>query len=432
MDRYLIDLVRRHGRGTPNSIVSVCSAHPFVLEAALENAKESSDYALLESTCNQVNQYGGYSGMRPSEFYRLAHEVAARVGFSKERLILGGDHLGPYPWRHENSSNAMDLARTMVREYVRAGFRKLHIDASMALGDDRSESGRRLDPGLAAERCAELCATAEDARCDGKNDAPLYVIGTEVPVPGGTSEDTGPPEVTQVSDLDDMITSSRSAFQRRGLGSAWERVIAVVVQPGVEFGGERIFGYERERTRALCAALSRYPELAFEGHSTDYQQANHLNQMASDGFAILKVGPALTNAFREAVFLLSHIETEIFANDHATEMARLPEALERAMLARPGHWRPYYHGDDHAIRFARAYSFSDRSRYYWSEETVQQALRRLFSNLRTKAIPLPLISQYFPAQYWRLRQGVALSDPETLVRDKIKDVLRTYPGRQWM
>ncbi len=98
-----------------------------------------------------------------------------------ERLILGGDHLGPNPWRALPAAEAMQRAETMVAEYARAGFGKIHLDASMACGGDPE----RLSDEVVAERAARLCRAAESA-C-GAGVAPVYVIGTEVPVPGGAT-----------------------------------------------------------------------------------------------------------------------------------------------------------------------------------------------------------------------------------------------------
>ena len=50
--------------------------------------------------------------------------------------MLGGDHLGPYVWRAEPADEAMAKARDLVRDYVAAGYTKIHLDASMRLGGD--------------------------------------------------------------------------------------------------------------------------------------------------------------------------------------------------------------------------------------------------------------------------------------------------------
>ena len=72
----MLDLVRRHKSGDPVGIYSVCSAHPMVLEAALRLARDTGGMALIEATSNQVNQDGGYTGMRPAGFRERVHALA--------------------------------------------------------------------------------------------------------------------------------------------------------------------------------------------------------------------------------------------------------------------------------------------------------------------------------------------------------------------
>ncbi len=63
---------------------------------------------------------------------------------------------------------------------------------------------------------------------------------------------------------------------------------------------------------ALCAVLDDEPDLAFEAHSTDYQGRQPLRELVEDGFAILKVGPELTFALREALYGLDLIAGDLF------------------------------------------------------------------------------------------------------------------------
>ena len=85
--RVLAQLTGRTIRG----IASICSAHPLVIEAALRRCKAEDAPVLIEATCNQVNQEGCYTGMTPADFRRFVEEIAARVRFPLERVILGGD-----------------------------------------------------------------------------------------------------------------------------------------------------------------------------------------------------------------------------------------------------------------------------------------------------------------------------------------------------
>src|SRR5690242_801678 len=96
---WLRDIVRRNRNSEAVGVFSVCSAHESVLESAMRQALSSESRLLIESTSNQVNQFGGYTGMHPQDFREYVHSIAQRVGLQADRVLLGGDHLGPYPWR---------------------------------------------------------------------------------------------------------------------------------------------------------------------------------------------------------------------------------------------------------------------------------------------------------------------------------------------
>ena len=96
------------------------------------------------------------------------------------------------------------------------------------------------------------------------------------------------------------------------------------------------------------------------------------------------------------------------------------------MAADPGEWEGHYHGDDKQIQFSCKYSFSDRSRYYMGHELVVKSLDKMIYNLSATEIPLSIISQYMPEQYAKIREGSIKSDPASLIKDKIKNVLNYY------
>jgi len=416
----LREIIAQNRRGQGGGVFSVCSAHPWVLEAALAEARDGGWVALIESTSNQVNQYGGYTGQTPAEFAAGLRAMAERLGLPAERLLLGGDHLGPYPWRKEPAERAMEEACRLVEDCVRAGYTKIHLDASMPLG---GEPPGALDPEIAAERAARLCRAAERADAAGRL---LYVIGTEVPAPGGESSTSGPPPVTRPEDARATLELHRNAFRRQGLEAAFERVIGLVVQPGVDFGAAEIFDYDRERAAPLKRALPAWPELVYEAHSTDYQRPQALRQMVADHFAILKVGPWLTFAMREAVLALAAVEREWLGGRPGGRLSQVWEAVEEAMLRDPRHWQDYYRGGEAELRLARKYSYSDRVRYYWTDRAVQAELDLLVRNLHEQPPPLPLLSQFLPAEYEAVRGGAAPNEPLSLIESRIRRVLGIY------
>jgi D-tagatose-1,6-bisphosphate aldolase subunit GatZ/KbaZ len=427
MERFA-RVLKENRRGSAVGICSICSANRFVLEAGILQAQRDDNLVLIESTSNQVNQFGGYTGQTPAQFASFVREIAAAMNFPAERIVLGGDHLGPHPWRAEGPSSAMAKATALVRACVLAGYTKIHLDASMHLAGDVGDSSSPLPDEIVSSRAGDLCRVAEDAyeELPPGSPKPLYVIGTEVPIPGGELLDAQAPETTRTEDVARAVHLAEQAFEARGLQAAWERVIAVVVQPGVEFGDTAVFPYTTEKARELSQFAEKQWQGVYEAHSTDYQTAVALRQMVRDHFAILKVGPWLTFAFREAVFALAAVEQEWLGDRKGIAISRVRESLEEAMLANPQYWKGYYRGDAAALRFARKYSFSDRSRYYWLQPTVAAALQRLLANLNAHPAPVSLLSQYLPNQSSALRAGVVSNHPVELIHSKILEVLDQY------
>ena len=420
----LQDIIRRNRSSDAVGVYAVCSAHPDVIAAAAGEAEANESVLHVESTSSQVNQFGGYTGQDPEQFASFVRAVAAEAGLPENRILLGGDHLGPFPWRREPAAAAMEKAHALVRGCVLARYQKIHLDASMACADDPKTGP---DEGTVADRAAALCETAEKAfRELASNSPPLvYVVGTEVPAPGGESHAEEAIAVTATDHVRSTLEAFEQAFEKRGLRGAWERVIGLVVQPGVEFGENNVFDYDRQKTKALSSALPASPLLVYEAHSTDYQLPSSLKNMVEDHFAILKVGPELTFAFREAIFALSAIESELLRGK-AARLSRVRDALESAMLRNPVYWRDYYHGDENQLRLSRFYSYSDRCRYYWPDAQVKAQIDLLIGNLTQFSPPLTLVSQYLPVECDAIRAGRLQASPVKMVRHHIQLVLQKY------
>jgi len=411
----LDEIVAAQHRGQAQGIPSVCSAHPDVLREALRLARLFGMPALIESTCNQVNQFGGYTGHTPSTFAAWIRDLAAGSGVPPEGLILGGDHLGPSVWQDESSESAMHKAVELVRDYVLAGFTKIHLDCSMRLGDDPPAG---TEPAQVAERAAELAAAAESISQDNLR----FVIGSEVPLPGGAISEAGPASVTSADTVSNSLELHRQAFRRRGLQSAWERVVAVVVQPGVEFGDDFVLDYDPDQAQPLRRFIETQ-SMVYEAHSTDYQSSASLGQLVRDHFAVLKVGPALTFAYREAVFALAAIESVLLP---ASQRSDLPAILDQAMQQDPRYWKKYYLGSAAEQAFKRQYSRSDRIRYYWSRPDVQAALGRLMRNLQSQRIPLQLWLKHAKQAALALAERGAELAPRAIISEHIASRLRVY------
>ena len=421
MQAVLDQVVEGQKAGHGGGLTSVCSAHPLVLEAALIQARDDGGPALIEATSNQVDQFGGYTGQTPADFVTMVHDLADRTGLDRDRVLLGGDHLGPNRWSASAPDQAVAHAEDLVAAYVEAGFTKIHLDCSFVCAGDPSP----LTDDLVAERAARLMAVAErTADRTGRSGALRYVIGTEVPVPGGAAKDLHDLVPTSADAARTTLERHRQALDEHGLAAVWPRISALVVQPAVEFDHTRVVGYDPAATHDLQRVLDDEPRMVFEAHSTDYQTDAGLAALVRDHWAVLKVGPWLTFALREALFALAAIENELITEPE--QRSRLPEVTEQVMLTRTDYWEKYYTGDDDARRIARRYSFSDRIRYYWPDPGIVAAQEQLFANLERTGLPLPLLSQFLPNQYDRVRRGTLDPTPRACAVDRVRDVLRRY------
>lgn len=420
--KAILEIARRHRDGSPVGIPSVCSAHPAVVSAALEFAREHGLPTLIESTSNQVNQFGGYTGMRPADFRQWVLGKAAEAGVPATQVMLGGDHLGPNCWQGEPAASAMAKAQVLIEEYVAAGFRKIHLDCSMACADDPPV----LSDAVVAARAALLCSVAEATWQRVGGEPPVYVVGTEVPVPGGAKEEIAELQATDPAALDVTLETHQRAFEKLGLQSAWLRVVGVVVQPGVEFDHQDVVDFEPDRAASLSEAIARHPRLIYEAHSTDYQTPGALRSLVQAHFAILKVGPGLTFALRETLWALAAIEDELVPSP--VDRSNLRQVLIDEMLAQPGDWKKYFEaGDD--LRARLQFSLSDRSRYYWNRPAVDAACEKLLTGLAQRCpsgVPLSLLSQYLPRQYDAVRAGTLANEVPALLGAGVKHVLRQY------
>jgi len=412
-------LIREHHEGRAIGIPSVCCSSPQVLLAAMEAALAHGAPLLVEATSNQVDQFGGYTGMKPADFVAYVHDLATKIGFPLERLILGGDHLGPNTWQNLPPDEARDKARVLIADYVSAGFHKIHLDCSMSCAGDP----KPLPDAVVAARSADLALVAERAAAQAGLAPPVYIVGTEVPIPGGEASLGGGVQVTSPQAAAATLEAHRKAFMALGLNSAWERVIALVVQPGVDFDHSSVQQYAPEKAAELSSFIAGHPGLVFEAHSTDYQTEHALHRLVRDHFAILKVGPAATYALREACFALAAIEDQLLP---AERRSGLVEVLDQCMQIAPHHWQKHYAGSPAELRMLRRYALSDRSRYYWGDPAVQQALETLYANLEETGIPLPLLSQYLPEQVEPVQLGQLAPRAADLARHKVSLVLARY------
>lgn len=419
-------MIAKRKEGIICGVPSYCTANELVIESVLKQAKRFDDSILIEATANQVNQFGGYTGMKPADYREFVYEIADRIGFPRENVVLGGDHLGPLTWVDEDEASAMDKAEELVRLFVAAGYKKIHLDTSMRLASDPTDE--MLSDETIAARGARLYAACEEEyqKLLAKNPdekRPVYIIGSEVPIPGGAQEEEDSISVTKPAAVEKTLAAYKEQFEKVGMGDAFENIIGIVVQPGVEFGDDTVFHYNRVNAAELTAAMQKYDGVVMEGHSTDYQSPAGLKEMVEDGIAILKVGPALTFALRDGIFALSAIEKVMLPEE---KQVKFEDVLEKVMMENPGNWQKHYHGNDKELYIKRKYSFSDRCRYYFALPEIQEAIAKLIENIDCVDIPLGLLHQYMPLQYVKVRDGKLAKEGRALLLDSVNEITETY------
>lgn len=417
--KHLREVTTLNRSGAAVAIPSVCSAHPDVIEASCRLALENGTALLVEATSNQVNQFGGYTGMKPLDFRLFVAEIAAKVGLGQDQLYLGGDHLGPQAWKSEPADSAMAKAEEMLAAYVAAGFTKIHLDCSEGCKGEPAS----VSDAVAAERASQLAAICEKAAPDPE--ALTYVVGTEVPPPGGArAEDSHDILPTSPNAAKKTMQLHQEAFERRGIGHAWKRVAGLVVQPGLEFAPDHITRFHIKNPNELSSAIADCTHIAFEAHSTDYQKDEVFPELARRNFAVLKVGPALTFAWREGLFALDHIRAWLLP-----EKQSLQALIEAEMCRDPGYWRDHYLGNTTELRLLRAFSYADRIRYYWPKPYIANATNELIQDIDQAEVPDQLVSQYFGTDVQEraetiMRSGVPLG--RALLQAKVQAALQPY------
>ncbi len=413
MSDLLRDIVARNRAGECIAIPSVCSAHPEVLTASLQLAAELNQPLVIEATSNQVNQFGGYTGMDAEAFVSFVGGLIQETGIDPSFVVLGGDHLGPQTWKFEPAGEAMAKARDLVADYVRAGIQKIHLDCSEGCAGEPAQ----VDDETAATRAAELAVACRDAAASP--DGLTFVIGTEVPPPGGARHgDDGHITPTSPESARATLAAHRNAFADKGIVDLWPQVSGVVVQPGMEFGPNEIYHLPSDRDPDLRRAVASHPNICLEAHSTDYQSPDTFPRLANLGFAFQKVGPALTFALRRALYALDHLLRIL-----KPAASGLPGIMEAVMRQQPRYWQSHY-GDESIAEWH--FSYADRIRYYWPLPEVRKAVRRLLETVDDLNVAEYVLVEFFGMETVDRAQGLSSSRALSLVRSEVQGALKPY------
>ena len=411
MSEILLDIVSRNRAGETAAIPSVCSAQPDVLRASLRWAQRKDRPIVIEATSNQVNQDGGYTGKTPIDFVNDIRAMATGNRIDQERIVLGGDHLGPQAWRNLPAEEAMKKAEVLVADYVTAGFGKIHLDCSEGCKGEPAQ----LPDETTADRTARLASVCENA---STNQDILYVIGTEVPPPGGARVDeSGDIPATTPEVAADTLAAHDRAFAAIGLDSIKARIAGLVVQPGVEFSPTQVHHMPPDRDPELAQVLGNWPNLCLEAHSTDYQKPEIFSRLAELGFAFQKVGPALTFAYRQALYSL---DTALSISGQGVGLS---DIMEDIMVSDPKYWTGHYEKEN---RTARHVGLADRIRYYWPHPKAAAAVNALRTQAGQSKLPDPLLWQVFAPEVLERAESLQGEQVQRLIDAQIELALDPY------
>ncbi|MEP3297336.1 MAG: class II D-tagatose-bisphosphate aldolase, non-catalytic subunit [Pseudoruegeria sp.] len=411
MSDQLRDIIAANRAGTAAAIPSVCSAQPDVLTASLRLAELKDRAIVIESTSNQVNQDGGYTGITPAGFISYVYGLADDAGVARERIIFGGDHLGPQVWRGLPAAEAMDKARVLLRDYVAAGFRKIHLDCSEGcLGEPAQLADQQT-----AERSAILAQICVEAAGDTSSDL-LFIVGTEVPPPGGARAG----EDGDIVPTDPKAAAATLAAHKTSFGELADQIGGLVVQPGVEFAPMAVHHLPMARDPELLSALKDWPGVCLEAHSTDYQAPEVFPRLAELGFAFQKVGPALTFAYRQALYAL-----DCARGLTGGASSGLRDTMEGLMSSQPNLWQNHYEGSADDLYLQRHFGLADRIRYYWPQKAALQAVDALRSDL-SRPIADPILWQVFAPSVLDRAETLSGTQIQRLIEAQIQLALEPY------
>ena len=276
------------------ALPSFCTSNIDVIKTILYFCNVKKLPCLIESTSNQVNQHGGYTKKNPKIFVKEILNLKKKIGFNSKNFFLGGDHLGPLPWKHKKKSIAIKNSISLINEYLDQNYCKIHIDTSIRCKDDKY-----IDNEKVLNRSNEIL---NNFRIKKKIKKKFLVLGTEVPLAGsGDNKKLIPTNKKQIST---EVLNIKKMFKKIGLKN---KFFGLVIEPGMKYGHSTIkkpnftnFADKRN--------ISIKNNFFYEAHSTDYQPNEVLKQLVKNNFKFLKVGPELTYNYSRSLFFMENIE----------------------------------------------------------------------------------------------------------------------------
>ena len=361
------------------SIPSFCTANEDVIKIILLYCKINNVPCLIECTSNQVNQFGGYTKKSPKEFRDYVFEIAQKINFNKKNIFLGGDHLGPLPWKNLNSNLAIKNSIKMINNYLDSKFCKIHIDTSIKCKNDKIFNSQTK-----FERARKIL---KKLKFKNKSDI-FYVVGSEVPTSGSDIKKLLKPTSFDTIKKD-SIRYSQILFEK----THRYKTYGLVIEVGMKYKDKSI---QKPNFRNFLKKkkFSLENNFVYEAHSTDFQSIYTLKKLVNNNFKFLKVGPELTFLYLRSLFFMQKIEN--FFKDKNN--SNFKKSLIKEMLKNRKYWINFYKKNSLKQFLNSQY---DRSRYYLDLENVKKSIFKLKSNIN-KISKKIIIKKFMSAKETRI------------------------------
>lgn len=355
--------------GIPRTIFAACPNSVSVVKAAFRAAKRNNAPIYFAATLNQIDCDGGYTGLTPAEFVRLARMEAEAVRFTGESIIAI-DHGGPWlkdlqrteRWTTER---AMEDVKRSFEAAVEAGYDLIHVDPTV---DIHLGEGQTIDIRVVVRRTVELIAHVEGFR-RARNLPPVsYEVGTEE-VHGGLADQ---------HTFDTFLCELRSGLREAGYADVWPCFI--VGKVGTDL---HTTTFDPDVARALTAKVRPYGSL-IKGHYTD--GVSNPEQYPLSGMGAANVGPEFTMSEYDALAELEEVERTLDARGEVAQRSHITAVLER-LVRDSQRWQKWLHGDEPGKEFEelapdrRLWLVKTGCRYIWQHPEALVARQRLYDNL---------------------------------------------------
>ena len=397
MNKYLIK----------NNLPSFCTANFNVIKILIIFAKRYNLPILLESTSNQVNQFGGYTGLKPKEFCKKINELKKRIKIKNSQVMIGADHLGPLPWKKLNSNTAIKNSKILIKKCVALNYDKIHIDSTI-----RCKNDKNLDLNLIRSRSEKIFNNVPKKFI--KNI--FFVFGSEVPFAGGGNNNKIRPSILNNIKTDYLLYNSILKDSNKNRKNKF----SLVIEPGMAFSNSKIILPKLKKFKEKFS-FSRKKKISYEAHSTDFQHLKTLKKLVKNNFKFLKVGPELTFYFYHAVKKMEEIELRNFK-----QKSNITFELLRAMKNKNKYWKNYYRGEKNKIEFLKLNSYLDRMRYYWDNKYVKKSMVKLFKNINT--IPKKVLVKELKLKSSKKKQynKINLSNSDYIIFNFLSPTIEKY------